>query len=87
MDGRALVARNLRRLRVERGLSQEKLAEKARTDRAFTGQVERASVNSSLDMLEKLAKALDAPLSALFVEPGPDDPEPENLRRGRKPKK
>ena len=80
------MARNLRRLRVDRGVSQEQLAMEAGVDRAFTGQLERARENPTVDTLEKLADALGVPLRDFFIEPGPDDPEPVNLKRGRRPR-
>lgn len=80
------MARNLRRLRVDRGVSQEQLAMEAGVDRAFTGQLERARENPTVDTLEKLADALGVPLRDFFIEPGLDDPEPVNLKRGRRPK-
>lgn len=80
------MARNLRRLRVERGVSQEQLAIMASVDRAFTGQLERARENPTVDTLEKLADALDVPLRDFFTEPAPGDPEPINLKRGRRPR-
>ena len=41
MDSRELVAWNMRRLRVEAGLSQEKLAELATVDRTYVSRLER----------------------------------------------
>ena len=84
MEGRALVARNLRRLRVEKGMSQERLAMEAGVDRAFTGLRERARENPTVDTLEKRANSLGAPLAELCVEPAPGEPEPMNLKRGRR---
>ncbi len=41
MNGRALVAWNLRRIRVEKGLSQEKFAFDTGIDRAYVGALEK----------------------------------------------
>ena len=45
MDGRTRVAWNLRRIRVERGLSQEALAVDADVDRTYVSGIERGSFN------------------------------------------
>ena len=59
MSVRTLVARNLRRLRHERGLSQEELADRACVDRTYISSLEREQYAASIDMLAKLATALD----------------------------
>jgi len=45
MKARALVAWNVRRIRVNRGISQEKLAYEAGIDRSYMGRLERQSKN------------------------------------------
>jgi transcriptional regulator with XRE-family HTH domain len=52
------VARNVRRLRLERGHTQEELSELAGINRNYTGMIERGERSPTVDMLEKLAKAL-----------------------------
>lgn len=59
MNGRALVAWNLRRLRTERGVSQERLAADAGVDRAYLSELERELGNASIDLLDRLADVLD----------------------------
>jgi transcriptional regulator with XRE-family HTH domain len=59
MDGRALVAWNLRRIRVRKSVSQEQLAFDAGVDRSDVGSSERREENSTVDLLEKLARALE----------------------------
>jgi transcriptional regulator with XRE-family HTH domain len=49
---------NIRRIREERGLSQEKLAALADLHRAYVGQIERGEKNIGLKNLEKIAKTL-----------------------------
>ncbi len=51
-------ARNLRRLRTERGLSQERLAEMADLARETVSQLERSKENISLYGIDSLAVAL-----------------------------
>lgn len=85
MDGRALVAWNLRRIRVKRGLSQERLAYDAGVDRAYVGGLERKEANPTIDVLERLAKTLGIGIGELFREPRKGAPLPKPLPRGRKP--
>ncbi len=49
---------NIRKIREERGLSQEKLAALADLHRAYVGQIERGEKNIGLKNLQKIAKAL-----------------------------
>ena len=65
---RQALARNLRDLRGERGLSQEELADRAGLHRTFVGAVERCERNISVDNIGKLADALGVPASVLLGE-------------------
>ena len=60
MSLRRTVARNLKRLRRAREISQEELADKADINRNYVGMIERSENAASVDMLEKLAEALEA---------------------------
>jgi transcriptional regulator with XRE-family HTH domain len=60
------VARNLRRLRVERLISQEDLAVDAKVDRTYVSRLERGIENPTILVLERLAKALDADVAEFF---------------------
>ncbi|WP_374470727.1 helix-turn-helix domain-containing protein [Phenylobacterium sp.] len=59
MDWPAIVGRNVRRLRQERGLTQEQLAFEAKLDLTYVGGIERGRRNPSLLVLARLADALD----------------------------
>jgi transcriptional regulator with XRE-family HTH domain len=85
MNARALVARNLRRLRVRRGLSQEKLAVDAEIDRTYVSRLERGLENPTVAVLERLARAVDAEITEFFVVPRRGEPPPKPLRGGRHP--
>lgn len=67
-ETRELLARNLRLIRAQKGISQEKLADLAGLHRTYVGSVERGERNISIDNIEKLAKALDVMISSLIGE-------------------
>ncbi|MCM5693402.1 helix-turn-helix transcriptional regulator [Sinorhizobium meliloti] len=58
MSLRERVARNLRRVRQEKSMSQEELAHRAHINRNYVGMLEREEYAASIDMLDKLALAL-----------------------------
>lgn len=86
MEARAIIGWNLRRLRVEQGLSQERLALAAGIDRAYVGRVERGSENVTITTLEAMAGALSVPVAVLLTAPEPDAARPMPLRAGRRAK-
>ena len=71
---REIVARNLRRLRHAKGLSQEELADRAEINRNYVGMIEREENAASVDMLESLAKALKVDPSILLLRSQPGKP-------------
>jgi transcriptional regulator with XRE-family HTH domain len=87
MRAQALVARNLRRLRVERNVSQEALAADAGIDRTYVSRLERGLENPTVALLEQVADALGATIVEFFVVPAPNEPIPKPLRGGRRPKR
>ena len=86
MKARALVARNLRRLRVGKGLSQEVLAVDAQIDRTYVSRLERGLENPTVAVLERLAEALGAQIVEFFAIPRRGEVPPQPLRGGRRPK-
>lgn len=87
MKANALVARNLRRLRVKAGLSQEILAVDANIDRSYVSRLERGIENPTVAILEKIANAVDADLAELFVVPAKNEKPTPPLAGGRKRKR
>jgi transcriptional regulator with XRE-family HTH domain len=69
MKARALLAWNLRRIRVCRGFSQERLAFDANVDRSYVGGLERSTQNPTIDLLDRLARTLYVSIKEFFVEP------------------
>jgi transcriptional regulator with XRE-family HTH domain len=63
--------RRLREVREGVGISQEKLAEKAKLHRTYVSSVERGKRNISLENIERLAQALGVPMRDLM--PAPED--------------
>lgn len=70
MDWRAIVGENVRRLRIERGMTQEQLSFEAEIDLTYVGGIERGRRNPSLIVMVRLATALDV--------------DPERLLRSRR---
>ena len=61
-----IFGRNVRRLRKERGLSQEALADEVGLAVTYVGQIERGLRNPTLDVVERFAVILETnPLSLL----------------------
>lgn len=86
MKGRALLAWNLRRIRVVQGMSQDRLAADTEIDRAYLGGIERQTENPSLDLMDRLAAVLGVSLAELLRQPTPGEEPPKPLRSGRRPR-
>jgi transcriptional regulator with XRE-family HTH domain len=66
MDLRHRFATNLRRIRHERGISQEQLAHDAGVDRAHVSKIERAITFVGLEIIGKFAEVLDVDAVEFF---------------------
>lgn len=69
IPARQRIAENIHRIRGERGLSQEQLAELADFHRTYVSQLERQVTNISIDGLERLAMALGIDVMDLLRVP------------------
>jgi transcriptional regulator with XRE-family HTH domain len=67
-DWRAVLARNIQRLRRQRGMTQEELAFEAEIDLTYMGGIERGRRNPSLLVMARIAKALSVTLPKLLSE-------------------
>jgi transcriptional regulator with XRE-family HTH domain len=62
------VGANLRRMRVQRGLSLERLAKASGVSRAMLCQIELSQSAPTINILWKIARALNVPFSALITD-------------------
>ena len=67
-SARAILSGNMRRLRLQRTLSQEALADLAGLHRTYIGSVERCERNISIDNIERIARAFEISLVDLVRE-------------------
>ena len=56
----------VRELRIQKGVSQEHLALDAGIDRTYVGHIEKGDRNVSIEVVEKIAKYFQIPISELF---------------------
>ena len=85
MDGRTRIARNLRRLRVAAGLSQENFAVDAGLDRTYISRIERNLENPTVDTLEKIAVTLGVDIVDIVARVPANRGRVPTLKPGRKP--
>jgi transcriptional regulator with XRE-family HTH domain len=68
-----LVIDNIRRIRKEKGISQEKLAEACDTSTSYIGLMEIYRNIPKLSTIEKIAKAMEVDPLMFFTRPGAPD--------------
>lgn len=61
-----VLADNIRRIRKQRGLTQEILAETAGVNQTHVGNIENARNSPSVEIIDRLASALGVPIAMLF---------------------
>ncbi len=65
-SARKAIGKKIREIRKAKGLTQEKLGDKASLSYKFIGELERGNVNVSLDSLVSISKALGVQVGDLF---------------------
>lgn len=81
MDMRRLVGRNVRRIRLETGLTQEAFAERSGFSQQYLSDLERGRRNPTVVTLFELATALGVS-HMMLVEPDGETGPAKSLRRG-----
>jgi len=66
VDIRTRLGKNLRRLRIEKALSQEAFAFEAKIHRTYVSDIERGARNPTITVVEKLAVALGVKMGQLL---------------------
>ncbi len=69
MGIREVLAANMRRYRLAKGLSQEELAHRADIDRTYISSLERCVYGASIDVVDRIATAMDVEASDLLSRP------------------
>jgi transcriptional regulator with XRE-family HTH domain len=69
MEIREILAANLKRYRKAAGLNQEELAHRVGIDRTYVSSLERCVYAASIDLLDRVAKALDIEAADLLKRP------------------
>ena len=79
LDGNRMTAKigiefgaRLREIRQSKGIPQERLAELAGLDRTYISKIEKGQRNISLEIVAKLASALDIKVRDFFTDPNED---------------
>ena len=86
MGLRGNFSRNLRKIRAAKGLSQEDVALEASVNRTYLSDLEREVYSASLDVVERIAAALDVdPLDLL--KPPSMLPKDRHVRRPKRASK
>ena len=68
MDIIRVFGKNVKVLRLKKGLSQEKFAEQCGLHRTYISDIECFQRNVSLENVQKIADALNVPAYSLFIE-------------------
>jgi len=69
MEIREILASNLKRYRKAADLTQEELAHRVGIDRTYVSSLERCVYGASIDLLDRVAKALDIEAADLLRRP------------------
>ena len=80
VHNQSVFVQNLRKYRRKSGLTQEQLAEKVNVSTHHIGMIELSRNNPTLDLVERIAKALNIKTYELFIDPLSPNVEFERLR-------
>lgn len=58
----------VRQLRLKRGLSQEEFADRCSLHRTYIGSIERGEKTITIETAQRIAQALEIPLSEIFLQ-------------------
>ncbi len=75
------IGNNIKRLRLEKGISQDALARQVGITTRHIGRIERGTISATIGLLARIAQALECEIGDLVEEK--DAPMPPNLPRGR----
>ena len=64
------IGQRIRNYRTKAGFSQEKLAELSGCHPTYIGQLERGEKNATIESIDRIATALNVPMSTLFEQLG-----------------
>ena len=67
---RAILGKNVNRLRMQRGLTQDELAELAEIDRRYVQRIEAGTANPGVDVLFRIRESLQVTWDELFLGMG-----------------
>ena len=85
LTARYVFGRNLRHFRTVRRMTPAQLAGKAKMDRSFISVVGRGTVAASIDVIARIATAVDTPVDWFLMDLDVVEPSPQNMPPGRKP--
>jgi transcriptional regulator with XRE-family HTH domain len=68
MDLKEIMARNLRRIRHDKHLTQEELADRSGLSARYIGAIERAEMSASVTVLGQIAEALEVEPAVLLAK-------------------
>lgn len=74
-----ILGQRIKTYRINKGLSQEKLAEFAKCHPTYIGQLERGEKNATIESIDKIAVALDVSLSDMFEKLGGTENKSRNI--------
>ena len=77
----SIFVQNLRKYRRQNGLTQAQLAEKVNVSTHHIGMIELSRNNPTLELVERIAKALNIKTYELFLDPLSPNVELERLRQ------